>query len=191
MKVTENHSSGEKRSSSFTTSLVFLRSIFAKFSNNVAGFSAIRKNLPVYSRQLRATALLVLLPLVFALSASALPKDAGGIVVDSNGIPIKGVKVVVSRTMIFTSTDERGRFSLKGIPDGSSIIFSCEGYKSHVMLPLMASNHSLYIKLVRDPGYRKAPAGDSTKPQAPLTPGSPGSDNTNADAVPGNGPSAH
>lgn len=191
MKALENNNNREQGKFSFEPSLTFFCILFTRSLKNEGKFSTIFKNLPVHKGQFRITALIVLLSLAFTPGASALPKDARGIVVDENGIPLKGVKVVVSRTMIFTSTDERGRFSLKGIPDGSSIIFSCEGYKSHVMLPLMASNHSLYIKLVRDPGYRKAPAGDSTKPQAPLTPGSPGSDNTNADAVPGNGPSVH
>jgi len=171
MTASEINNTGKQKSSSFSPLFGGFRCFYKSLSKSESKINLIIRNLLVQKRQLRVTALLVLLPLAFAFSAFALPKDARGIVVDENGVPLKGVRVVVSRTMIFTSTDEKGRFTLKGIPEGSSIIFSCEGYKSHVMLPLMASNHSLYIKLVKDPLYRKNPSGDSTDPHTPSVPG--------------------
>lgn len=168
MKASENINIREQGSSSFSMLFLCFRCLFTRLSKSKS--NDIMKNLLAQKRQLRVTALLVLLPLVFAFNASALSKDAKGIVVDENGVPLKGVRVVVSRTMTFTSTDEKGSFSLKGIPEGSSLIFSCEGYKSHVMLPLMSSSHSLYIKLVKDPLYRKAPSSDSTGPDTPSMP---------------------
>ena len=184
MKATEINNNGKQKSSSFSPLFAGFRSFYKSLSKSESKIILIIRKLLIQKRQWRLTALLVLLTLALAFSASALPKDARGIVVDENGIPLKGVKVVVSRSMIFTSTDDKGRFSLKGIPEGSSIIFSCEGYKSHVMLPLMTSNHSLYIKLVKDPGYSKAPAVDSAKPQVPFTSACPVSEGTSPDAFP-------
>ena len=191
MKATEITDTGKPESSSFSPLFAGFRNFFKSISKIESKISIIMSKLPVQKRLLGVTALLAILPLAFVFNASALPKDARGIVVDENGIPLKGVKVVVSRTMTFTSTDEKGRFSLKGIPDGSSLIFSCEGYKSHVMLPLMASNHSLYVKLVKDPGYRKAAAVDSTKPQAPCAPGCPKFDESSPEAFPVCPPADH
>ncbi len=52
-------------------------------------------------------------------------------------------------------TDAKGRFAISKIPDGSSLMFSCKGYKTYTMPPLMASNSALYVKLVKDPDYRE------------------------------------
>ena len=90
------------------------------------------------------------------LLASALQKQAGGMVIDEEGNPLQGVRVLVSRTTIFSSTDAKGRFSISRIPDGSSLIFSCPGYKTYTMLPLIVSNTGIRVRMVKDPEFSKA-----------------------------------
>lgn len=89
--------------------------------------------------------------------ASALQKQAGGMVVDEEGNPLKGVRVLVSRSTIFSTTDAKGRFSISRIPDGSSLIFSCPGYKTYTMLPLIISNTGIRVRMVKDPEFKKVP----------------------------------
>lgn len=87
--------------------------------------------------------------------SGAFQKDAKGIVVNEEGKPLQGVKIIVARSVAGVITDARGRFAISRIPDGSSLMFSCKGYKTYTMPPLMASNSALYIKLVKDPDYRE------------------------------------
>jgi hypothetical protein len=89
--------------------------------------------------------------------ASALQKQAGGMVIDEEGNPLQGVRVLVSRTTIFSTTDAKGRFSISRIPDGSSLIFSCPGYKTYTMLPLIVSNTGIRVRMVKDPEFKKVP----------------------------------
>lgn len=90
------------------------------------------------------------------LLASALQKQAGGMVVDEEGNPLQGVRVLVSKSTIFSTTDAKGRFSISRIPDGSSLIFSCQGYKTYTMLPLIVTNTGIRVRMVKDPGFSKA-----------------------------------
>lgn len=90
------------------------------------------------------------------LSAS-IQKQAGGIVVDEEGNPLQGVRVLVSKSTTFSTTDERGRFSISKVPDGSSLIFSCQGYKTYTMLPLIVTNTGIRVRMVKDPEFRMAP----------------------------------
>jgi len=89
------------------------------------------------------------------LSSGAFEKEAKGIVVDEEGKPLAGVKILVSNSINGAATDSKGRFSIKKIPDGSSMIFSLEGYKSYMLMPLISSNYALRITLVKDPDYKK------------------------------------
>lgn len=84
-------------------------------------------------------------------------KQAGGMVVDEEGNPLQGVRVLVSRSTMFTTTDVKGRFSISRIPDGSSLIFSCPGYKTYTMLPLIVSNTGIRVRMVKDPEFKKVP----------------------------------
>lgn len=90
-------------------------------------------------------------------SGSLTQKQAGGTVVDEEGNPVQGVRVIVSKSTIFTTTDAKGRFSLPRVPDGSSLIFSCPGYKTYVMLPLISSNTGIRVRMVKDPEFKKVP----------------------------------
>ncbi|MBN2667133.1 MAG: carboxypeptidase-like regulatory domain-containing protein [Bacteroidales bacterium] len=87
--------------------------------------------------------------------ASILQKQVGGMVVDEEGNPLQGVRVLVSKSTIFSTTDERGRFFISKVPDGSSLIFSCPGYKSYTMLPLIVSNTGIRVRMVKDPEFKK------------------------------------
>jgi len=89
------------------------------------------------------------------LSSAAAEKEARGTVVDEDGKPLEGVRIIVSGTTTGVTTDAKGRFSISKIPDGSSLIFSRAGYKSYIMLPLISSNYALRVRLVKDPDYQK------------------------------------
>ena len=86
--------------------------------------------------------------------ATVAQKEARGVVVQEDGKPLPGVTVVVSNSSIGVMTDAGGKFAIDKVPDGSSLIFSCKGYKTHIMPPLMTTNLNLYIKLVKDPEYK-------------------------------------
>jgi TonB family protein len=88
-----------------------------------------------------------------SLISEAYQKDAKGIVVNEEGKPLQGVSIVVAKSLTGVITDAKGRFAVSKIPDGSSLMFSCKGYKTYTMPPLMASNSALYVKLVKDPDY--------------------------------------
>jgi len=78
-------------------------------------------------------------------------KTAKGIVVKEDGAPLTGVSVVISGTLRGVITDIDGRFAISRIPDGSSLVFSCKGYKTYTLPPLIASNLALRIRMVKDP----------------------------------------
>ena len=90
-----------------------------------------------------------------ALISEAMEKEAKGIVVNEEGKPLQGVAIVVAKSLTGVITDAKGRFAITKIPDGSSLIFSCKGYKTYTLPPLIASNSALYVKLVKDPDYRE------------------------------------
>lgn len=90
-------------------------------------------------------------------------KFAKGIVVNEEGTPLQGVKVIVARSLTSVVTDARGRFAISNIPDGSSLMFSCKGYRTYTMPPLMASNSALYIRLVKDPEYKEPPVSNKAE----------------------------
>jgi len=82
-------------------------------------------------------------------------KTAKGIVLKENGSPLTGVRVVISGTLRGVITDADGRFAISRIPDGSSLIFSCKGYKTYILPPLLSSNLALRVKMVKDPEYKE------------------------------------
>jgi TonB family protein len=94
-------------------------------------------------------------PLNTAFAPDQNQKEASGVVVKEDGKPLPGAGVIVSASSIRVVTDSNGRFSVSRIPNGSSLIFSCKGYKTYIMPPLMASNRNLYVKLVKDPDYKE------------------------------------
>lgn len=82
-------------------------------------------------------------------------KTAKGIVLKEDGSPLTGVRVVITGTLTGVITDTNGRFAISRIPDGSSLVFSCKGYKTYTLPPLIASNLALRIRMVKDPDYKE------------------------------------
>ena len=69
-----------------------------------------------------------LLSLIFG---SIFGQSISGIVFDSNGIPLAGANIIVSKTNIGTATDVDGSFSFKYNPsDNITIVFSYIGYQT-------------------------------------------------------------
>ena len=83
-----------------------------------------------------------------------LQKEAKGIVVNEDGKPLSGVNVIVTNSAMSVLTDGNGKFAILKVPQGSSLIFSYQGYKTYVLPPLITSNASLNVKLVKDPDYK-------------------------------------
>jgi TonB family protein len=90
-----------------------------------------------------------------ALTSETIEKEAKGVVVNEEGTPLQGVKIVVAKSLTGVITDANGRFAISRIPDGSSLIFSYKGYKTYTLPPLISSNSALYVKLVKDPDYKE------------------------------------
>ncbi|MFV8332614.1 SusC/RagA family TonB-linked outer membrane protein [Flavobacterium sp. GSP14] len=76
--------------------------------------------------------------------------DVGGVVKETgSGLPIPGVNVQVKNTTKGTATDYDGRFSLKGISSGATLVFTYLGYKN-LEYKVISSNSALSIILVED-----------------------------------------
>ncbi|MFV8378991.1 SusC/RagA family TonB-linked outer membrane protein [Flavobacterium sp. LB3R33] len=76
--------------------------------------------------------------------------DIGGVVKETgSGLPIPGVNVQVKNSTIGTATDMDGRFSLKGVSSGATLIFSYLGYKN-LEYKVVSSNSALSISLQED-----------------------------------------
>lgn len=76
--------------------------------------------------------------------------DIGGKVKEtSTGLPIPGVNVQVKNSSKGTSTDIDGSFVLKGIPSGSTVVFSFIGYKN-VEYKVTSTNKEVSISLKED-----------------------------------------
>ncbi len=57
--------------------------------------------------------------------------DVGGVVKEAgSGLPIPGVNIQVKNATTGTSTDMDGRFSIKNVPAGATLVFSYIGYKN-------------------------------------------------------------
>ncbi len=76
--------------------------------------------------------------------------DVGGVVKETgSGLPIPGVNIQVKNTTKGTATDFDGRFSLKGIASGSTVVFSYLGYKNFEY-KVTGNNTTLSISLQQD-----------------------------------------
>lgn len=71
-----------------------------------------------------------------------------GVVVDAEGVPLRGVTVLVKQFDIRTQTDKEGRFTLTLPPTATSIVFSFLGYKTQ---EVSIENRRVFnIKLIKD-----------------------------------------
>ena len=76
--------------------------------------------------------------------------DVGGVVKETgSGLPIPGVNIQVKNTTTGTATDMDGRFSLKGVSAGATLVFTYLGYKK-LEYKVISSNSALSIILVED-----------------------------------------
>ncbi|WP_339919713.1 TonB-dependent receptor [uncultured Flavobacterium sp.] len=76
--------------------------------------------------------------------------DIGGTVKEnSSGLSIPGVNVQIKNTNKGVSTDFDGKFSLKGIPSGSVVVFTFIGYKSFEY-KVTASNNNMSVLMQDD-----------------------------------------
>ncbi|MFV8362693.1 SusC/RagA family TonB-linked outer membrane protein [Flavobacterium sp. ZT3P35] len=76
--------------------------------------------------------------------------DVGGVVKETgSGLPIPGVNIQVKNTTNGTATDYDGRFSLKGVSSGATLVFTYLGYKN-LEYKVISSNSALSIMLVED-----------------------------------------
>ncbi|MBG6185830.1 SusC/RagA family TonB-linked outer membrane protein [Flavobacterium sp. CAN_S2] len=76
--------------------------------------------------------------------------DVGGVVKEAgSGLPIPGVNVQVKNSTIGTATDMDGRFSLKGVSSGSTLVFSYLGFKN-LEYKVVSSSNTLSISLQED-----------------------------------------
>ncbi|MCG9791021.1 SusC/RagA family TonB-linked outer membrane protein [Flavobacterium algicola] len=76
--------------------------------------------------------------------------DVGGIVKEQDsGLSIPGVNIQIKNTNKGTTTDFDGKFSLKGVPSGSTILFTFIGFKT-VEYKVTANNSSLNIIMKGD-----------------------------------------
>jgi len=87
------------------------------------------------------------------LDNGVLQKEARGVVINEDGEPLQGVRIIVTKSTIGVTTDARGRFAVSSIPGGSALIFSCRGYKTYTLPPLLASNSALRVRMVKNPDY--------------------------------------
>lgn len=65
--------------------------------------------------------------------------DISGIVKDERGEPIQSVSVVVPGTPLGGMTNEKGAYSIRGVPENASLVFSYIGYQSQT-LPINGRN---------------------------------------------------
>ena len=76
--------------------------------------------------------------------------DVGGVVKETgSGLPIPGVNVQVKNSTIGTATDIDGRFSLKGVSSGATLIFSYLGFKNFEY-KVVSNTSTLSISLQED-----------------------------------------
>ncbi|WP_366184082.1 TonB-dependent receptor [Flavobacterium ovatum] len=93
---------------------------------------------------------LLIVFLMFSVLGFSQGFDIGGVVKEkSSGLSIPGVNIQIKNTNIGTSTDFDGKYTLKGIPSGSVVIFSFIGYKTFEY-KVTSSNKSMTVSLQED-----------------------------------------
>ena len=76
--------------------------------------------------------------------------DVGGVVKEAgSGLPIPGVNVQIKNSTVGTATDMDGRFSLKGVSSGATLVFSYLGFKN-LEYKVVSTTAALSISLQED-----------------------------------------
>jgi outer membrane receptor for ferrienterochelin and colicins len=89
-------------------------------------------------------------------TSSTQPCRAGGVVVDSTGLPVPGVTVLVSGTDGLLVTDPAGRFCLPTLPNGSyEVVAELVGFEPARTQVMMRGGNSPAVHLVLTPSFRE------------------------------------
>lgn len=76
--------------------------------------------------------------------------DVGGVVKEAgSGLPIPGVNVQVKNSTVGTATDMDGKFSLRNVPPGATLLFSYIGYKN-LEFKVSTNSNTLSITMQED-----------------------------------------
>ena len=76
--------------------------------------------------------------------------DVGGVVKEAgSGLPIPGVNVQIKNTKTGTATDIDGRFSMKGLQSGTTLVFTYLGFKN-LEYKVVSNSNTLSISLKED-----------------------------------------
>ena len=76
-------------------------------------------------------------------------KEVKGKVVQQDGSkPLQGAIIVVKGTTMGVTTDDKGSFTLKNVPDDGELVVTYVGFKSKVVKPDFTT--SMTIKMVKD-----------------------------------------
>ncbi len=83
---------------------------------------------------------------VSAAATADITKTVSGVVTNEKGSPLEGAVIVIQGTMVGTTTDASGRFTLKNVPDDATLVVSYVGYVTKAILAKAVGNN-LTIKL--------------------------------------------
>lgn len=109
-----------------------------------------RLNLQFTKIKLMKTNYLLILFLFLSCWSFAQGVEVGGVVKETgSGLPIPGVNIQVKNATTNTATDMDGRFSLKNVSTGATLVFSYIGYKN-LEYKVVSANNSLSIVLIED-----------------------------------------
>ncbi len=93
---------------------------------------------------------LLIVFLMFSTLSFSQSFDIGGIVKENNsGLSIPGVNIQIKNDTRGTSTDFDGKFTLKGVPSGSVVVFTFIGYKTFEY-KVTGSNTAMSVTLMED-----------------------------------------
>jgi len=74
-----------------------------------------------------------------------------GYVTQNDGKPLSGASIIISGTALSTSSDEKGFFKLRNLPDDFLIVVSNTGFKTRIIEPVF--NSAMVVRMVRDTIY--------------------------------------
>jgi TonB family protein len=75
-------------------------------------------------------------------------KDVKGTIKEQGGKPLQGAAVVIKGTTSGTTTDSKGSFKLRDVPEDGSLVVSYVGFKTKVVKPVFTSE--VTIQMIRD-----------------------------------------
>ncbi|MRR23726.1 TonB family protein, partial [bacterium] len=84
-----------------------------------------------------------------ATVTAGMTKNVSGVVTDEKGNPLEGAVVVIKGTTVGTTTDVKGKFALKDVPDDAVLVISYVGFETKAVMVKAAGD---YIKTVMKPG---------------------------------------